>query len=187
MKDEALIWKTVASEKVYSAPWLNAYKETCIKPDGNVVSDYYVLHYPNWVTTLAQTKEGKFLLIKQYRHALGVVSLEIPGGVVDDTDDDLQTAAARELLEETGYVFDKYEYLGATSPNPATSNNYMHMFYASGGEKVAEQSLDTNEHIIVLEYTLDELLQALREQKIIQAMHVTTIFYALQKMNKISV
>lgn len=180
--NEELNWKTVESVKVFDAPWLNAYRDTCIKPDGNVVNDYYVLHYPNWVSILAQTKTGNFLLIKQYRHAVGKVSLEIPGGVVDDTDENLQDAAARELLEETGYRFEQYEYLGATSPNPATSNNYMHMFLATGGEKVAAQSLDPNEEILVEEVSLQQLLVILRENKIIQAMHVTTIFYALQKL-----
>ena len=183
---EELNWRVVESEKVYSAPWLNAYRETCIKPDGNVVNDYYVLHYPNWVTALAQTATGNFLLIKQYRHAIGKVSLEIPGGVVDDGDANLEDAIARELLEETGYRFDSYEYLGATSPNPATSNNYMHMFLATGGVQVAAQTLDANEEILVEELSLQQLLALLRENKIIQAMHVTTIFYALQKLGTIS-
>lgn len=61
----------------------------------------------------------------------------------------------------------------------------MHMFLAKGGKKLKEQQLDDNEEIIVELYTLDELKQLLRENKIIQAMHVTCILYALEKINEL--
>jgi hypothetical protein len=56
------------------------------------------------------------------------------------------------------------------------------MFLAKGGRKVAGQQLDGNEEIIVELYTLDELKQMLRENKILQAMHVSCILYALGKL-----
>ena len=107
--------------------------------------------------------------------------IEIPGGCVDDTDKDSEEAIARELLEETGYSFSSYEYLGKISPNPSTNTNLLHMFLAKGGKKVAEQALDENEEIEVVLLTIDELKQLLRENKIVQSMHVTCIMYALEK------
>src|SRR5580658_7665683 len=50
-------------------------------------------------------------------------------------------ALERELLEETGYSFEKFEYLGKTSANPSTNNNWMHIFLATGGTLVQEQQL----------------------------------------------
>ena len=61
----------------------------------------------------------------------------------------------------------------------------MHMFLATGGKKVKEQSLDHNEEIEVLELSFDELMQLVNENKIMQSMHITTIFYALKSLGKI--
>jgi 8-oxo-dGTP pyrophosphatase MutT (NUDIX family) len=91
-------------------------------------------------------------------------------------------AAKRELKEETGYEFETYDYLGKVSPNPATSTNYMHMYLARGGEKVAAQSLDETEDVEVALYTIEEVKNLLRENKIVQSLHVTTLFYALNKL-----
>ena len=116
----------------------------------------------------------------------GETCIEIPGGCVDDTDKTLEDAIARELLEETGYSFSSYEYLGKTSSNPSTNNNWMHMFLAKGGKRVSAQQLDHNEEIELEFYTVDELKQLLKEQKIIQSMHFTCILYALEKIGELS-
>src|SRR5687767_11042954 len=122
----------------------------------------------------------------QYRHAIGEVFIELPGGCVDETDDSLEAAIARELMEETGYSFSSFENLGKISANPSTNNNWMHMFLAKGGKKVSEQKLDSNEEIIVELYSIDELKKLVRENKIIQSMHVTCILYALEKLGQLS-
>jgi len=123
--------------------------------------------------------------VKQYRHPIGEVIVELPGGCVDDTDKDFQTAIARELLEETGYSFTSYESLGKISANPSTNTNWMHMFLAKGGKKVSEQKLDHNEEIIVELIPIEELKELVRENKIVQSMHVTCILYALEKLNEL--
>ena len=91
----------------------------------------------------------------------------------------------RELLEETGYSFTSYEYLGRISPNPSTNTNVLHMFLAKGGQKVAMQKLDENEEIEVVLLSMDELKELLREHKIIQSMHVSCIMYALERLNEL--
>ena len=91
-------------------------------------------------------------------------------------------AIRRELLEETGYSFGAVEYLGKTSANPSTNNNWMHFFLAMEGVRTHSQHLDHNEDIEVYLYTLQELRQLLRENGIVQSMHVTALFYALQKL-----
>ena len=124
-------------------------------------------------------------MVKQYRHAIQEVSLEIPGGCVDDTDKSLEDAIARELLEETGYSFKTFEYLGKISANPSTNNNWMHMFLTTGGVKTHDQKLDHNEEIEVQLHSIDELKSMVEENKIIQAMHVTCILYGLKKLGKL--
>jgi 8-oxo-dGTP pyrophosphatase MutT (NUDIX family) len=154
-------------------------------PDGRIIEPYYVYEFPDWVTAFAITKEGKVILEKQYRHALGQVHYEIPGGCVDPSDKTMEDAIARELQEETGYRFEKFEFLGNTSANPSTNNNIMHLFLATGGELVHEQHLDEGEDIEVLFATMDEVKHLLRTGQIIQSMHVTCIMRALERLGEL--
>ncbi len=185
--DEQLKWKTLSSEYLYNAVWLKARRDKCLKPDGSIVENYYVIEYPEWVTALALTENEDVLLVRQYRHAAEVVSIEIPGGCVDATDKNYEEAIRRELLEETGYAFKEAIYLGDTSPNPSTNANWMHMFLLTGGKKVQEQKLDEHEELEVMIVPLNELIRMVLNNEIIQAMHVTTIFFALEKLGKLSI
>lgn len=180
-----LTWKTLSSEYLFKDNWLRARKDRCERPDGTIIDPYYVLEYTDWVTALPVTTEGKIILVRQYRHALGEVCLELPGGCVDDTDASLEDAIRREMLEETGYSFETVHYLGRTSANPSTNSNLMHMFVATGGKKVQEQHLDANEEIDVVEVSFEELQQLIDEKRIVQSMHMNTIFYSLRYLDKL--
>jgi ADP-ribose pyrophosphatase len=184
MKD--LSWKTLSSEYLFRDSWFTIRKDTCETKEGKIISPYYVYEFPEWVTAVALTAEGKFIFERQYRHALGETHYEIPGGCVDQTDASLQDAIARELLEETGYRFTHFEWLGRVSANPSTHSNLMHMYLATGGQLVKEQELDHNEEIEIHLFNLKEVKQLLRENKIVQSMHVTALFYALNKLGEIS-
>lgn len=179
-------WKILSSEYLFKDLWFTVRKDKCETPAGKIIDPYYVYEFPTWVAAVPVTEDGRIVMVRQYRHALGEVCLEIPGGCVDDTDKDPQEAIARELLEETGCSFSSYDYLGKISANPSSNNNLLHMFLARGGEKVAEQKLDANEEIEVVYLTIEELKQLLKENKIIQAMHVSCILYALEKMGQLS-
>ena len=177
-------WRILQSEYLFSDLWFRVRRDRCETPSGKIVEPYYVYEFPTWVTAVAITREGKVIMERQYRHALGEVCLEIPGGCVDDSDPDLESAIRRELLEETGYVFDEVEYLGKISANPSTNNNLMHMFLATGGERQGAQQLDHNEEIDLELISLDELKALLDNNGIIQAMHASCIFYALKKLGR---
>jgi len=187
MNQELLKWKTLSSTYLFNDLWFKVRKDTCETPGGKIVDPYYVYEFPSWVTAVPVTEDGKIVMVRQYRHALGEVCLEIPGGCIDDTDANPQAAIARELLEETGYSFDSYEYLGKISANPSTNSNLMHMFLAKGGRLVASQSLDGNEEIEVELYTVEEMKQLLRDHMIMQSMHVTCMMYALDRMGEITI
>jgi ADP-ribose pyrophosphatase len=179
-------WKLLSSELLFNDPWFKVRKETCETPKGKIVTPYYVYDFPTWVGAVPLTDDGKIILIKQYRHAYGDECIEIPGGCVDDTDDNNKAAIARELLEETGFSFSEYHYLGKISPNPSTNSNLLHMYLATGGIKVATQSLDENEEIEIGYYSIQAVKQMLRENKIVQAMHVSCLLYALEKSGELN-
>src|SRR5215203_3381112 len=171
-------WKVLESEYLFKQPWLTVRKDKCELPNGKTMPAFYVLEYPTWVSAFALTKDNKVVMIKQYRHGIEEVTTEVPGGVVD-AGEDSETAIRRELMEETGYKFESLEFLGKICANPSTGNNYLHMFLASGGEKVAEQKLDETEDVEVVVYSIDEVKALLKENNIVQSLHVSCIFYAL--------
>ncbi len=173
MKD--LRWKKISSEYISRDLWGTVRKDVCQTPDGKIIDPYFVYEFPTWVTAVAITEEGKIIIERQYRYALDVTCYEIPGGCVDETDSSLEKAIARELMEETGYRFTNYEYLGKTSSNPSTNNNWMHMYLATGGRYEREQQLDHNEEIEIYLFTVDEVKKLLAENQIVQSMHVTTL------------
>jgi ADP-ribose pyrophosphatase len=178
-------WKILSSEYLYKETWFTIRKDVCETPEGKIIDPYYVYEFPTWVSALAITNDNKVVMVKQYRHGIEDTILEVPGGCVDDTDKTLEEAVARELKEETGYVFKNYFYLGKISPNPSTNNNWMHMFLATGGEQASMQQLDHNEEIEVMTIELEELRELIEQNQVVQALHVCTIMYGLGKLASI--
>lgn len=176
-----LAWKICHSEYIHKGPWATMRVDKCEMPDGRIVDEYYVLEYPNWVNAVALTADNKILMVRQYRHAANIVSLEIPGGVIDG-DEVPEAAMRRELLEETGYQFDDIELLSIVYANPSTANNHTYCYLAKGGIKVQEQDLDEYEEVVVEEYTIAEVKQLLADNKIAQSLHCTGLFYAFIKL-----
>ena len=175
-------WKILASEYLYRETWFTIRKDICETPGGKIVNPYYVYEFPTWVSALAITENNKVVMVRQYRHGIQDTIIEVPGGCVDATDKNYEEAIARELMEETGYEFKNYQYLGKISPNPSTNNNWMHMFLATGGRKVKQQQLDHNEEIEVELLDIDELKSLIDQNKIIQALHVCTIMYGFARL-----
>ena len=183
MKD--LKWKLLSSEYLYRYDWFTARKDRCETNEGKIIDPYFVLEYPDWVNAVAITRDKKVIMVRQYRHAIGETIMEIPGGVLDATDATPEAGMRRELLEETGYSFEKMEYLGKICPNPSTNTNYTHMFLATGGVETHLQQLDHNEEIEVYLMSIDEVKTLLKENKILQSLHVTCFLYALNKLGEL--
>ena len=177
-------WKILESEYLFKEDWLTIRKDKCEMPNGHVIPAFYVNEYPEWVNVFAITDENKVVMVKQYRHGIGEISIELPGGVAEKGET-LEAGVKRELKEETGFEFEHWEYIGKICANPSTTNNYMHMYLAKNGRKVSEQKLDDSEDVEVLLMDLEEVKKLVRENKIVQSLHVNCIFYALEKMGEL--
>lgn len=96
-------WEVISSEYLHKNLWLTVRKDHVVLPNGNHIPSYYILEYPNWVNTIAITRDGQFVFIRQYRHGLQKTSYELCAGVCEKEDASPLVSAQRELLEETGY------------------------------------------------------------------------------------
>ena len=70
-------WKVISSEYLHKNLWLTVRKDHVVLPNGNHIPSYYILEYPNWVNTIAITRDGQFVFIRQYRHGLQKTSYEL--------------------------------------------------------------------------------------------------------------
>lgn len=160
-------WKIIKTDYLIKNKWLTVRKDHVQLPTGVEMDDYYVLEYPDWVTVIAITDEGKFVMERQYRHGIQKTCYEICGGTVENGED-LMEAAKRELKEETGYEGGEWEYYSITSPNPSAMTNLCYTFLAKGVHKVGEQTLEKTEDIDVCEMTEQELLDIMKRGLIMQ-------------------
>lgn len=168
-KTEPGKWEVVESEYLHKRPWLTVRRETLQMPDGRLVPEYYVLEYSDWVNIIALTKEGKFILVKQYRPGIQATCLELCAGVQEGSDASPLESAQRELLEETGYAGGEWSEFMRLSPNASAMSNFSYCFIAKGVEKIADQSLDASEELTVHLFSREELEELLLQGKIVQA------------------
>lgn len=175
MENDCKKWKIINSDYIIKRPWLTARKDKVELFDGRIIEEYYVLEYPDWVNVIAITKEGEFVMEKQYRHGLGIHSIELPCGVIEKGESPID-AAKRELLEETGYGNGEWSKLMTIAPNPGSMNNLTHCFLAVGVEKISKQSLDDTEELTVHLMSKKQIKQFLDNDQICQSLMVAPLY-----------
>ena len=119
-------WEIIESEYLIRRPWLTARRDRVKLPTGVEIPEYYILEYPDWVNVIAITKEGKFVLVRQYRHG----------------------------IKETGYGNGNWTKLMTVSANASTMTNITHCYLATEVERISTQHLEETEDLTV--HLLDE-------------------------------
>lgn len=100
-------------------------------PHTGVVKRFSVIDCDDWVNVVALTADEHVVLLRQFRPGARRVCLEIPGGIIEPGEDPC-AAAARELVEETGYTGTHFELIGKVAPNPALFSNTLYTVLARG-------------------------------------------------------
>lgn len=169
-------WKTLKSEYLFKRPWLTVRRDQVQLPDGRVNPEFYVLEYPDWINVIARTKDGKFIMERQFRYGLGKTCFELPAGVIEKGETPLE-AARRELREETGYGNGTWTELLQLSGNPSTTNNLTHCFLAQDVEYLGEAQFDPTEDLKV--YLLEEaqVRELLTKGQLRQALMVAPLWH----------
>ncbi|HPP00265.1 MAG TPA: NUDIX hydrolase [bacterium] len=158
-------WKTLNSEIILRTPGVDVWRDCVELQNGNTI-DYYVFEIREWASIVPITGDGKLVLVEQYRHACGGITLEFPAGLVDSRDPSPLDTAKRELLEETGYTSEDWTFLGTFQLGPSKIRNAFHLYCARNCQPAAAQNLDDTEDIRVLTVTVEEFQQLFDEGKI---------------------
>ena len=176
MEEKEKAWKTVSSKYLFRRPWLTVRCEDMLLPNGNHIPEYYILEYPDWVNTIAITKDGKFVFVRQYRPRLGRTSYELCAGVCDKEDASPLVSAQRELWEETGYGKGNWQEYMVISANPSTHTNLTHCFLATNVEPIDHQHLEDTEDLSVHLLTFEEVKQLLENNEIMQSLNAAPLW-----------
>jgi ADP-ribose pyrophosphatase len=109
----------------FKTPWF----ELLEKNVENHPSPYYSITTRDYVSVFAVTREGAFPLVRQFRPAVEMVTLELPSGHVDEGETP-EEAARKELREETGFIADNLKLLGELAPDTGRLSNRLWCFFA---------------------------------------------------------
>ncbi len=155
--DADLAWTTQASQTVYRCPGFDVVCDTVRIPGETVESEFHYVSEPPSVVILPFTEDGKVVVIEEWRQAVDRVNYGLPAGGVEPSDPDIETAARRELHEETGYEATTIEPITTYEPANGLLDSVYHYVVARACTQTGEQSLDANESIHVTTTPFHEL------------------------------
>jgi len=153
-------WTLIKEEDVSPSPWFPLVKHTVKLANGNVIDDYYYSPLGDVAQVLALTKNNEVVLVKQYKHALGEVLIELPGGMQQKNRSIIESAL-NELEEETGIkaTADQLISLGKIANNPTKLNQITYGFILFDAEFNSVQKLDSTEDILIMTKPAPEVLK----------------------------
>ena len=138
---------------------------------------FYILEAGAWVNVIPLTSEGRVLMVRQFRHGTKEITLEIPGGLVEDGQTP-EEAGARELLEETGYKSpNKLILLGRVRPNPAFMNNWCYSYLATDVVKVSDGHQDDAEDLELADADISEIPDLIASGEIDHSLVLSAFFF----------
>lgn len=191
LEDKDLIWKEVKCDHLVEDEYIDFRRSDYRLPDGTVFGPYYSYSRRDYVVIVATDEDGKFICVKQYRHGIKRVTVEFCAGGLERLDgkeygsrnDKAQVESAlevakRELMEETGYESNDWDFLMSIPSNATMADNYANIFMAKNCRKVSGQNLDDTEFLNVELYSRDEIEALIQSGDFPQASHVLALLLA---------
>lgn len=178
-------WQVLKSEYIArEGNWFTVRKEHVRLPSGAEVPSWYIFEFPDWINVIALTDDDEFVIISQYRHAIGETHYELCAGVVDPTDASPLEAAKRELLEETGFGGGEWTAFMDLRPNPTNQTNTSYTFLAKGVKKIDTPHQESSEDIRTYLLSRAEVWELLQKGGFVQALHAAPLwkYFALEAL-----
>lgn len=143
-RDSGLIETFVSKKTIWHGRAVNFDVDTVRLPNGKLATREFLAH-PGAVGVVPFLDRDTIVLVRQYRHAVGEVTLELPAGKIDPRESVL-SCIKRELAEETGYTAAKFAPLIKYWPTPAFADEVLHLYVATG-LKPGKVNTDADEFI----------------------------------------
>lgn len=165
-------WTTLASREVYDNPWIRVREDRVVRPDGEH-GIYGVVHFKNVAIGILPVEDDHIYLVGQYRYPLNSYSWEIPEGGCPE-DEDLLSAARRELAEETGLRAKSWQMMGEAHLSNSVSDERAVWFLATGLTQ-GEHDPEGTEQINVRRLPSEQVLRMARAGEITDALSLLAI------------
>lgn len=172
-------WELIKSEPAIDLNIVKIRHDFYKNPRNEKIFKTIAIEGHNAVNVVAKTKEGKIILVRQFRFGIGDYTLEVPGGMIDKGEEEL-TAAQREMREETGYVGDNWQLLGHILANPVWMDTHIHHFFMENAELKFDLELDDAEDVEVVLLSPGEVYQKIADGTI-QHPHTISAFFFAQR------
>ena len=178
-------WKILKSEVVIDTPHLRLRRDRIELPTGNIIDGYHVRETRGFVIIFPLTPEENVVLVRQYKHGIGEVVLELPAGMIDQGES-AEEAALRELAEETGYApRSTLERIETFIVDPTNSNARFTLFLARDVALTQQRHLDPTEEIDVELVPITRLVDLMRGGEINVCNHVGAIYTVLDRLGRL--
>lgn len=177
-------WKRLKSQMVINNQWCKVRRDEIELPTGAVIDDYFVNVREDIALIFPVTEQREVVLVRQYRHAVEEILLELPAGAFNPAEEDSFEAARRELEEETGYVATQLIRLTTLYDNPVKDTNKIHLFIAENVHLSSQQRLDITEDIEVVLVPLEEVMAKISAGEICVSGTVAAIFLGLKFLSQ---
>jgi 8-oxo-dGTP pyrophosphatase MutT (NUDIX family) len=176
-------WPCIKSRSNDSFRVFSVRTDTAVSPRTGTQHDFYVIESEDWINVIPLIADHHVVMIRQYRHGARKVTLEIPGGLVDPGDTP-EKAAARELLEETGYQAEALVQIGVVNPNPALFNNRCYTYVALNVKKTHDPIPDQAEDIEVVLIPLSDIPVLIQNGEIDHALVITAFYWYFSQIQQ---
>lgn len=177
-------WKLLRSQIVFQNRWCQVRQDEVELPNGQFINDYFVNVRPDIALVFPLTKNQEIVFVRQYRHGVREILLELPAGTFKADEETPESAAMRELKEETGYTCERLLKLATLYDNPVKDTNTIHLFFAADVEKTEQQILDLTEEIEIVLIPISQVLEKITSGEICVAGTVAAIFLGLNFLNQ---
>lgn len=178
-------WKLLGSKLAFDNKWCRVRQDEVELPNGIVIDDFFVNVRPDIALVFAVTPQEEIVFVRQYRHGVAKILWELPAGRFNQAEETGESAAVRELAEETGYVAAEIIQLAILYDNPVNDTNSTHLFFAKNVENKHPLKLDVTEEIEVVLIPVSEVMEKITSQELCVSGTIAAIFLGLEFLRKL--